>query len=341
MSDVEAQTGQASSLAAVSGMVSAGSSSGTPGAMMIFIGDYSLINQTLAPGFIFLEYTNNSGVQVLLFVGFFTVYTLTLFGNGLIIILTFIDLALHTPMYFFLRILSFLEILYTSVTLPKILVNTISESKTISFIGCATQMYFLLSFGTVECYLLAVMAYDRCIAICYPLHYVLVMNQNVCAQMAIAAWICGIVMPLGNVVWIFSLPCCGPNQINHFFCDVPPLLRLACTDTTRNEIFTLTLSVLITLFPFLLILVSYIRIFFTIVNMPSVRSQNKAFPTCSSHLIVVTLFYGSASATYLHPKSNHIENVDRMIALLYSIITPMLNPMIYSLRNKEVKKAFK
>ncbi|XP_032091885.1 olfactory receptor 10A7-like [Thamnophis elegans] len=308
---------------------------------MTFIGDYSLKNQTLKPSFIFFEYTNNSGVQVLLFAGFFTVYTLTLLGNGLIITLTFIDLALHTPMYFFLRILSFLEILYTSVTVPKILVNIISESKSMSFIGCATQMYFLLSLGTVECYLLAVMAYDRCMAICFPLHYVLVMNQNVCAQMAIAAWICGIVMPLGNVVWIFSLPYCGPNQINHFFCDVSPLLRLACTDTTRNEISILALSVLITLSPFLLVLVSYIRIFFTIVKMPLVKSQNKAFSTCSSHLIVVTLFYGSASAMYLHPKSNHTENIDKVVALLYSIIVPMLNPMIYSLRNKEVKDALR
>ncbi|XP_007443765.1 olfactory receptor 10A7-like [Python bivittatus] len=308
---------------------------------MVFIRDYSLINQTLRPGFIFLEYTNNSGVRILFFAGFFTMYTLTFLGNGLIITLTLVDLALRTPMYFFLRILSFIEILYTSVTLPKILVNIISESKGISFAGCAAQMYFFLSLGTVECYLLAAMAYDRCMAICSPLHYPLVMNLNVCAQMAIASWICGIVMPLGNVVWIFSLPYCGPNQINHFFCDVPPLLRLACTDTTRNEISILALSVLITLSPFLLVLVSYIRILFTIANMPSVEGRHKAFSTCSSHLIVVTLFYGSASAMYLHPKSSHMEDIDKMVALFYSIITPMLNPMIYSLRNKEVKDALR
>ncbi|XP_033024626.1 olfactory receptor 10A7-like [Lacerta agilis] len=266
-------------------------------------------------------------------------YTLTLLGNGLIITLTLVDSALHTPMYFFLRNLSFLEICYTSVTLPKMVVNFMSESKSISFAGCAAQMYFLLSLGTVECYLLAAMAYDRYMAICSPLHYPLIMNQKACAQMTVASWLCGIVMPLGNVVWIFTLPYCGPNKINHFFCDVPPVLKMACTDTTRNEMSILAFSVLITLSPFLLVLVSYIRILFTVLNMPSAESRHKAFSTCSSHLIVVTLFYGSASAMYLRPKSSHIEDIDRLVALFYSIVTPMLNPMIYSLRNKEVKDA--
>ncbi|XP_015270331.1 PREDICTED: olfactory receptor 10A7-like [Gekko japonicus] len=268
-------------------------------------------------------------------------YSLTLLGNGLIIILTLVDSALHTPMYFFLRNLSFLEIWYTTVTLPKMLVNFASEVKSISFAGCAAQMYFLLSLGTVECYLLAVMAYDRYTAICCPLHYPVIMNRKACAQMAVTSWLCGILMPLGNVVWIFTLPYCGPNKINHFFCDVPPVLKLACTDTTKNEMSILALSVLITLSPFLLVLVSYIRILFTVLKMPSAEGRRKAFSTCSSHLIVVTLFYGSASAMYLHPKSSHSENIDRLVALFYSIITPMLNPMIYSLRNKEFKDALR
>ncbi|XP_062994331.1 olfactory receptor 10A7-like [Elgaria multicarinata webbii] len=303
--------------------------------------DYKQINHTLRPEFIFVGFSNHTGIQVLFCVGFITMYTLTLLGNGLIITLTLVDSALHTPMYFFLRNLSFLEIGYTSVTLPKMLVNFVSESKSISFAGCAAQMYFLLSLGTVECYLLAVMAYDRYIAICSPLHYPLIMNQRTCAQMAVASWLCGLVMPLGNVVWIFTLPYCGPNKINHFFCDVPPVLKLACTDTTQNEMSILALSVLITLSPFLLVLVSYVRIIFTVVKMPSAEGRHKAFSTCSSHLIVVTLFYGSASAMYLRPKSTHIENIDRLVALFYSIITPMLNPMIYSLRNKEVKNALR
>ncbi|XP_054849736.1 olfactory receptor 10A7-like [Eublepharis macularius] len=268
-------------------------------------------------------------------------YSLTLLGNGLIIILTLVDTALHTPMYFFLRNLSFLEICYTTVTLPKMLVNFVSEVKSISFAGCAAQMYFLLSLGTVECYLLAVMAYDRYRAICSPLHYPVIMNRKACAQMAFVSWLCGILLPLGNVVWIFTLPYCGPNKINHFFCDVPPVLKLACTDTTKNEMSILALSVLITLSPFLLVLVSYIRILSTVLKMTSTEGRRKAFSTCSSHLIVVTLFYGSASAMYLRPKSSHTENIDRLVSLFYSIITPMLNPMIYSLRNKEVKDALR
>ncbi|XP_066485465.1 olfactory receptor 10A7-like [Tiliqua scincoides] len=268
-------------------------------------------------------------------------YMLTLLGNGLIILLTLVDSALHTPMYFFLRNLSFLEICYTSVTLPKMLINFVSKVKSISFAGCAAQMYFLLSLGTVECYLLAAMAYDRYRAICSPLQYPLIMNQKACTQIAVASWFCGILMPLGNVVWIFNLPYCGPNKINHFFCDVPPVLKLACVDTTKNEISILALSVLITLSPFLLVLVSYICILFTVLKMPSAEGRRKAFSTCSSHLIVVTLFYGSASAMYLRPKSSHVEDIDRLVALFYSAITPMLNPMIYSLRNKEVKVALR
>lgn len=308
---------------------------------MSSIREFRLVNHTLRPDFIFIRFSNNSGIQIILCIGFFTMYSITLLGNGLIIILTLLDSALHTPMYFFLRNLSFLEICYTTVTLPKMLANCASEVKSISFAGCAAQMYFLLSLGTVECYLLAVMAYDRYTAICCPLHYPVIMNQKVCAQMAIASWLCGILMPLGNVVWFFTLPYCGPYKINHFFCDVPPVLKLACTDTTKNEMSILVLSVLITLSPFLLVLVSYIRILFTVFKIPSAEGRHKAFSTCSSHLIVVTLFYCSASAMYLHPKSSHSENIDRLVSLFYSIITPMLNPMIYSLRNKEFKDALR
>lgn len=300
-----------------------------------------MVNHSVITEFIFLGFSNNTGTQWVVCAGFFIMYTLTLLGNGLIIVLTLIDSALHTPMYFFLRNLSFVEICYTSVTLPKMLANLISESKSISFAGCAAQMYFLLLLGTVECYLLAFMAYDRYKAICSPLHYPFIMNRKACTQMVVASWICGILVPLGNVIRIFTLPYCGPNTINHFFCDVPPVLKLACTDTTKNEITTLILSVLVTLLPFLLVLASYVRIIFTVVNMSSAEGRHRAFSTCSSHLIVVTTFYGSASGMYLRPKSSHNDKTDRLVALFYTIVTPMLNPLIYSLRNKEVNDALK
>ncbi|XP_067391440.1 olfactory receptor 6N1-like [Emydura macquarii macquarii] len=296
-------------------------------------GNHSTVTQ-----FTFLGFSHHRHTQVILCVLFFLIYTITLMGNSLIILITVLDSALHTPMYFFLCNLSFLEICYTSVTLPKMLLNFVSEEKTISFSGCAIQMYFLIFLGTAECYLLAAMAYDRYRAICSPLHYPVIMNPTACAQMVAACWICGILMPLGNVSWIFSLSYC---EINHFFCDIHPVLKLACGDTSRIEVSILFISMSIIIFPCLLVLVSYARILSTVLKTTSPDGRSKAFSTCSSHLTVVILFYGSTCAMYLRPKSSHVGDVDRVMALVYTVFTPILNPLVYSLRNKDVKEALR
>nr|XP_056720541.1 olfactory receptor 10A5-like [Euleptes europaea] len=296
------------------------------------------MNKTSITHFIFLEFSSYLEVHILTFVLLSAVYAVTVTGNCLIIIITWADMALHTPMYFFLRILSFLEICYISVTLPKMLHNLLSNDKSISFGGCAAQMYFILFLGTVECFLLASMSYDRYIAICLPLHYTVLMSKGVCVYLTLASWMGGILIPLVNTTWAFSLPYCGSNKINHFFCDFPPVLKLACADTSLNEMVMLVSSLVITLIPFIVILASYTCILGTILRMPSAENRHKVFSTCSSHLIMVTLFYGSASFMYLHPKSSYSLERDKFLSLFYTVITPMLNPIIYSLRNTEVKK---
>ncbi|KAM9121534.1 olfactory receptor 10C1-like [Pangshura tecta] len=292
-------------------------------------------NHSMLTYFIFFRFWRHPETREILCVGFSIIYTITLTGNILIIFMTVLDPALHTLMNFFLRNLSFLEICYTSITIPKMLVNLISEERAISFTGCDAQMYFLLSLGPAECYLLAAIAYDRYRAICSPLHYTLLMNHRACGKMVAACWLCGILMPLDNMAWIFS----GPNEVNHFFCDIYPVLKLACGDTSRNEASILAISVLINLSPFFLVVVSYARILSSILKTPSAEGRHKAFSTCSSHLTMVTLFYGSACAIYLRPKSDHSVEVDMLISLFYSVLAPVLNPMIYSLRNKEMKNA--
>ncbi|KAM7150519.1 olfactory receptor 10A7-like [Macrochelys suwanniensis] len=308
---------------------------------MSYTSDTAQGNHSMVTQFIFLGFSQDPVMRAILCVGFSIIYTISLMGNSVIILITMLDSALHTPMYFFLWNLSFLESCYISVTIPKMLVNFVSEERTISFTGCAIQMHFILSLGTAECYLLAAMAYDRYRAICSPLHYPTIMNPRACAKMATVCWLCGILMPMGKVIWIFSLPYCGPNEINHFFCDIHPVLKLACGDTSRSEVFIVLISLIITVIPFLMVLVSYACILYTILKTTSSEGRHKAFSTCSSHLTVVILFYGSACAMYLRPKSSHIADVDRVVALFYTVVTPTLNPMIYSLRNQEVKAALR
>ncbi|NXU33370.1 O10C1 protein, partial [Thalassarche chlororhynchos] len=242
-------------------------------------------------------------------------------------------------MYFFLRNLSFLEICYTSVTLPRVLVNLLSSDTSISFAGCAAQMYFFLFFGATECCLLAAMAYDRYRAICNPLHYMDIMNKKVCMQLAACSWICGNLVALGHTTFIFSLPFCGSNVINHFFCEIQPVLMLVCGDTYWNELQIILAAAFVILMPFLLILVSYSLIISAILKIRSAKGRYKAFSTCFSHLLVVTLFYGTAVFIYIRPKSSYSLDVDKVLSLFYSVVTPILNPVIYSLRNREVKGA--
>ncbi|XP_008692447.2 olfactory receptor 10AG1-like, partial [Ursus maritimus] len=291
--------------------------------------------------FLLLGFSDLPNFQGLLFGIFFLIYIFILTGNGLIIIVTRVDSVLQTPMYFFLANFSSLEIGYVSVTLPRILVNLWTQDRSISMLGCATQMCFFLMLGATECFLLAVMAYDRYVAICNPLHYPLVMNRKTCIQLAVGAWLSGIPVQIGQTCQVFSLPFCGSNQINHFFCDIPPLIKLACGDTSLNEMCVYVVAILFAMIPFLLILGSYVKIISTILKLPSARGRSKTFSTCSSHLTVMLLFFGSATITYLRPKSNHSAGPDKLLSLFYTIVTPMFNPMIYSLRNKDVIAALK
>ncbi|CAK6443355.1 unnamed protein product [Pipistrellus nathusii] len=298
-------------------------------------------NHTRVTEFILLGFTNNPEMQVFLFVLFLVIYTVTFLGNFLIVTVTSVDSALQTPMYFFLRNLSLLEVCFTLVMMPKMLVDLVSSRKIISFVGCGTQMYFFFFFGSSECFLLSVMAYDRFVAICNPLRYSVIMNRSLCLWMAVGCWMSGIPVSMLQTAWMMALPFCGPNMIDHFFCDGPLVLKLVTQDTTRYEMQALASTLIFIMLPFSLILVSYIRIISTILRMPSATGRQKAFSTCLSHIIVVSLFYGTASLTYLRPKSNQSPESKKLVSLSYTVITPMLNPIIYSLRNNEVKGAVK
>ncbi|XP_044116964.1 olfactory receptor 10AG1-like [Neovison vison] len=291
--------------------------------------------------FVLLDFAEVPHLQWLLFGIFLVIYIVIVMSNGIIFLITKLDPALQTPMYFFLGNFSFLEICYVSVTLPRMLMNLWTQRRTISLVACATQMCCVLVLGATECLLLTVMAYDRYVAICNPLHYPLVMNHKFCIQLVAGSWVSGIPVQIGQTFQIFSLPFCGSNLIDHFFCDIPPILKLACGDTFVNEMMVYIVAVLIVTAPFLLILISYGKIISTILKLPSATSQAKAFSTCSSHLMVVVLFFGSAIITYLRPKTSHSAGTDKVLSLFYTIVTPMFNPLIYSLRNKEVIKALR
>ncbi|XP_067393418.1 olfactory receptor 10AG1-like [Emydura macquarii macquarii] len=298
-------------------------------------------NQTTTPGFILSGFSNLTNRQGLLFMIFLTIYVMILLGNGVIVFVTVLDSALHTPMYFFLRNLSFVEICYTSVTLPKMLANCLAEDGSISFTSCAAQMYFFLLVGGTECFLLVAMAYDHCVAICNPLHYTLTMTRKVCVRMVAGSWLVNIPVHFGQTYLVFSLPFCGSHEINHFFCEIPPLLELSCVDTYRNKIVVFIVSLPFIITPFLYIVISYIKIARTILKMPSVQGRRKALSTCSSHLTVVALFYGSGMVVYLRPKSRDSMDTDKLLSLFYTIVIPMFNPFIYSLRNEEMKAALR
>ncbi|XP_027714458.1 olfactory receptor 10AG1-like, partial [Vombatus ursinus] len=272
---------------------------------------------------------------------FLIMYMNILIGNGLIIAITKTDPALQTPMYFFLGNFSFLEICYTSVIVPKLLINFWSDHKSISLLSCAVQLCFFLILGATECLLLAVMAYDRYVAICKPLNYPLIMNHKFCVQLVVFSWICGIPVQIGQTYQIFSLPFCGSNILNHVFCDIPPLLKLACGDISLNELSVYAVAVLFVMASSLIILRSYIKIITPVLKLPSATSRYKAFSTCFSHLTVVGLFYGSAAIIYLHPRASDTEEIDKVLSLFYTIVTPMFNPVIYSLRNKVVIAALR
>ncbi|XP_006124415.2 olfactory receptor 2G3-like [Pelodiscus sinensis] len=298
-------------------------------------------NQTLITEFVFLGFSNHPNLQILFFLVFLVIYTITLLGNMLILTLVRNDPTLHTPMYFFLSNLSFLDICYISTTVPVMLVNFFQHRKTISYSGCMAQLFFLITCAGTECVLLAVMAYDRYVAICKPLSYSSIMNTRLCVQLAGFAWLCGLVNSLVHTLLTSAIVMYKSNQLSHFFCDVPLLLKLSCSDTFVNEAVLHLASALIGLSPCLFTVVSYGYIISAILKIRSAKGRFKAFSTCTSHLIVVIIFYATSNFNYNRPSSGYSLDIDTLVSSLYCIVTPMLNPVIYSLRNKEVKGAFK
>ncbi|XP_077169340.1 olfactory receptor 10AG1-like [Paroedura picta] len=294
-------------------------------------------NHTTVDEFILLGYNE---YPILLFIAFLVTYLAILLGNGLIVVVTTLDPALHTPMYFFLRNLSGLEMCYTSVTLPKMMVNLVSGDRSISLPACATQMFFMLFLGGTECFLLAVMAYDRYLAICLPLRYMTIISSGVRVGMVVTSFALSLPMQLLQIGLIFSLPFCGSNEIDHFFCDIPQVLRLACADLYANKLAVYIENVFFVVVPFLLIVTSYVHIARAIQRMPSATGRQKTFSTCSSHLTVVSLFYGSGMLVYLCPQTSDYVKFTKLFSLLYTVVVPLCNPLIYTLRNREVKAAF-
>ncbi|XP_066465417.1 olfactory receptor 10A3-like [Eleutherodactylus coqui] len=289
--------------------------------------------------FIFISFSNVPELQYLLFTSFLCIYSISVAAHMFIIVVYNLSSNLHTPMYFFLANFSFLEECYISTITPNMLKNLLSNHKTITFYGCAVQMYCFLLLGSTECYLLAAMAYDRYNAICHPLLYNVIMSRNACLKLIVYSWLIGLMVAIIQTSLTFSLPFCGPNKINHFYCDIPPVMALACSDTQFNEIVTFLIVLLLIVGAFLLTIVSYTQIIWTIIKHHSAAGMKKAFSTCTSHLIVVTIFYGSGSIMYLRPKSTYGTDMDKFISLMYTVIAPLINPFIYSLRNNDVKYA--
>ncbi|XP_009569998.2 olfactory receptor 10AG1 [Cuculus canorus] len=298
-----------------------------------------LENYTTRPEFLLLGFSYNDNLQDLRFTIFLLIYFMILIGNSVIVLITVVDPSLHSPMYFFLRNLSFLEICYTSVTLPKMLVAFLTEDGRISFLGCAAQLYFLVSVGSTESLLLTAMAYDRYVAICDPLHYPRIMNGGLCVRLVVGSWVAVAPVQVGQTYQVFTLTFCASHNLHHFFCDIPPLLQLVCADTFWNQVTLHTVVMLFAVFPFALIVFSYTQIVRAMLKMPSALGRRKAFATCSSHLVVVTLFYSSVTVVYFKQWSRDSADTDRYLALFYTVVTPMVNPVIYSLRNREVRIA--
>ncbi|XP_049993347.1 olfactory receptor 5B12-like [Alexandromys fortis] len=291
--------------------------------------------------FILVGLTDTPELQVPLFIIFTLIYLITLTGNLGMIILILLDSRLHTPMYFFLSNLSLVDFIYASAVTPKVMEGFLTQNKVISYNACATQIFFLIAFATVESFLLAAMAFDRHAAVCKPLHYSTSMTRTTCVLIVTCCYINGLLQSSIHVAFTFHLSFCHSNVINHFFCDIPLILALSCSDTHINVIIIFMLASFDVVFALLVILNSYLLIFIAILRMHSTEGRKKAFSTCKSHLTTVSLFYGTIIFMYLQPNSSHSMDRDKMASVFYTMIIPMLNPLVYSLRNKEVKKAFK
>ncbi|CAM5153552.1 unnamed protein product [Eretmochelys imbricata] len=304
-------------------------------------GTHESRNQTFIMEFILLGFGNVPELQVLLFLLFLVIYIMTMAGNILTVMLVVADPHLQTPMYFFLGNLSCLETCYTSNILPRMLASLRTGDRTISVSGCFMQLYCFGVLACSECYLLAAMSYDRYLAICKPRHYVSLMNDRFCFQLVVGSWISGFVAASIIVSGISMLMFCAPNKIDHFLCEFNVVIKLSCSDTHSMVLVAFLLSSLFTLPPFLLTLTSYISIITTILRIPSSTGRQKVFSTCSSHLMVVTIYYGTLIIVYLLPDINTLRGMTKVFSAFYTILTPLVNPLIYSLRNKEVKEALR
>ncbi|XP_039717384.1 olfactory receptor 1L4 [Pteropus medius] len=298
-------------------------------------------NQSHITEFVLLGLTSDPQQQVWLFPIFLTMYLINVAGNSVIIAAIRGDVRLHTPMYFFLSNLSLVDICFTTVIVPRMLANMVTQRKTILFAHCLTQMYFFVAFGITDSFLLAAMAIDRYVAICKPLHYTTTMNPWRCLLLVIASWVVSHLHSIMHTILMARLSFCGPNVIHHFFCDVQPLLTLSCSDTSVNELLGFTEVSFVIMSPFIFIIVSYVYIARAILRVPSGKGRYKVFSTCGSHLTVVTLFYGTIISVYIRPSSTYSVTKDRVVTVIYTVVTPMLNPFIYSLRNNNMKQALR
>ncbi|XP_072494676.1 olfactory receptor 10R2-like [Notamacropus eugenii] len=298
-------------------------------------------NLTMVTEFLLLGFSSLQELQLVLFAVFFCLYIIILCGNITIVTVILLEHNLHTPMYFFLGVLSVSETCYTFVILPKMLLNLLSLFRTISFTSCAIQMFFFLSFAINNALLLGVMGYDRYAAICHPLRYPVLMNWGTCRLLAATCGVSGFLMGMVGANLVFTLPFCNSNKVNHYFCDISPLIHLACGDTHVNEMTIFICGVLVLVVPLLFVCISYGFIVRTILRIPSTEGKQKAFSTCASHLTVVIVHYGCASFVYLRPSSKVTSDKDRLMTVMYTVITPLLNPMVYSLRNRDVQMAIR
>ncbi|XP_060049576.1 olfactory receptor 9S13-like [Erinaceus europaeus] len=292
-------------------------------------------------GFVLVGFQGGPETQALLFAAFLALYVVTVLGNLTMIVVITLDAHLHSPMYLFLRSLSFLDLCYSSVIAPNALANFFSSSKAISFAGCATQFFFFSMFGTSECFLLAVMAYDRFMAICSPLRYPVTMCPSACARLVLGTYCGGCLNSLVQTSFTFTLPFCASHRIQSFFCDIPALLQLACANTALNQLVLFGICGLIIVGTIFVVLISYGYITVTILKMPSGSGRHKVFSTCGSHMTAVSLFYGTAFVMYAQPGAVESMEQGKIISVFYTLVIPMLNPLIYSLRNKDVQAALR
>ncbi|KAM9311414.1 olfactory receptor 2D3-like [Gastrophryne carolinensis] len=298
-------------------------------------------NNSAVTEFILLGLSNDPTIQIVLFITFLAMHLIILAANSLIILATITDAKLQTPMYFFLTNLALVDIIFSSTIILRMLRDLLAAKRIIQYGECVAQMYIYLTVGSTECLLLVVLAYDRYIAICYPLHYTTIINRSACIKIAVGSWIGGFLFICPPVTLTWSLDFCGPNVINHYFCEMPEILSLGCGDVMMVEFVIFVIASIILLLPITFIVMTYILIIRNIFKLSTYEGRRKTFSTCGSHIIVVTMYYGSSVAAYMKPRSKSSADTDKLFAIFYNTVTPMLNPLIYTLRNKDVKAALR